>query len=555
MSFRKKIILFLLFCLSLFLRLYHFNFSPPSPYWEEVALAYDSYSIAQTGKDHHGNYMPLTAFESFGDYKPSLYFYVTVPFIKLFGLSVTAVRLPTVFSSIAVVFGTAFLVKILFEHFYARDRRRDYQRIFLLAAFLAVASPWLLTFSRSAWESVLAGALILWGFNFWLLFVLNNKAKHAVLATALLALSAYAYHAARITAPLLGLASVIFYFVYQKKARRKINYKALLISGVLALAIFLPIAKTLFGSGQQRIAETSIFSDLSIIEKSNQLRAEHGNTLWSRLIYHRYLLFGKEIAINFFSHFSLTYLFVSGDNNPRHSVQTFGEFYYLDMLFFIFALFFFIERRNKVTWLLLFYMVAAIFPASVTKATPHALRTFAALPVFLTCIVFGFWQFLNSLSHIGLKKMTLSVLVFLYGVLLSSFFVVLVFVYPNQYKSEWQYGYQEMNQKLAAVENDYQKIYITREQGRPAMYYFFYQKVDPREVQAFDSMAKKDQGEFLNFRNIDFIDKADQVDLTSSEKTLLISSMNFYQNNFADKGFKIINQTEDNIWVFYEQEK
>src|SRR3989344_3129423 len=130
--------------LAAVLRFYQLGYSPPSLYWEEAALGYDAYSILKTGKDFHGNPWPLTAFESFGDWKPSLYFYTTVPSVAIFGLTA--------------------------------------------AAPLAI-SPWHLQLSRAGFEANLGLFLVVLGW-FW---------------SPALALSMYAYHANRLLAPLLFL--------------------------------------------------------------------------------------------------------------------------------------------------------------------------------------------------------------------------------------------------------------------------------------------------------------------------------------------------------------
>lgn len=550
MRHKISLLFFLIIGATFFLRFFYFNSSPPSPYWEEVALGYDAYSISETARDHHGNLLPLVAFESFGDWKPSLYFYASAPFIKIFGLNVIAVRLPTLLASLFIVLGIAVLAKILFKHFYLKNDEKAADFIFYLSLFLASISPWLLTFSRSAWESTLATALILWGLNFWLFFVIENRSKWAILAVFLLSLSTYAYHSARITAPLLGLGLIVFYLQNLQK-KTKINWRAMFVSGLLAILLFSPIAFSLFQkTGQQRISETSIFTNLSIIEKSNELRAAHGNLLWSRIIYHRYVFFAGEVAANFFDHFNFNYLFVSGDNNPRHSIQSFGEFYYLDLLFFVFAGIFFLYKRNKITFFLFFYLFIAILPAAFAKATPHALRTLTSLPMFIVFLSFGVWQFLEMFKKAKLKSLMLIGLIIVYLIFAGLFFYQLIFIYPSKYKAEWQFGYQEMFEKLVAVENNYDQIYITREQGRPAMYYFFYNRINPRLVQDFNNKAKKDQGEFLNFGKIEFIDQVKQISAT--KKTLVVSSMDFYKNSFASGNAKIISSTQDQVWVLYE---
>jgi 4-amino-4-deoxy-L-arabinose transferase-like glycosyltransferase len=106
--FSLAIILISIFSFSI--RLYKVTESPPAPYWEEVALGYDAYSILKTGKDHHGNPWPVVAFESFGDWKPTGYFYALVPFIAIFDLSVLAIRLPSVFAGTGIVFGLGWII-------------------------------------------------------------------------------------------------------------------------------------------------------------------------------------------------------------------------------------------------------------------------------------------------------------------------------------------------------------------------------------------------------------------------------------------------------------
>ena len=148
------IILGIILFLAAFLRFYRISSNPPSLYWEEAALGYDAYSILKTGKDWHGNSWPLVAFESFGDYKPSLYFYAAVPSIALFGLNEFAVRFPSAF------FGT---LTVLLVYFLIKERR-----VALVAALLLAISPWHLQFSRIAFESNVGLALNVFFVTFFL---------------------------------------------------------------------------------------------------------------------------------------------------------------------------------------------------------------------------------------------------------------------------------------------------------------------------------------------------------------------------------------------------
>ena len=103
----------IIFLLALFLRIYNLANQPPGMTWDEAALGYDAYSILKTGRDQHGAFMPII-FKSFGDYKPGVYVYLTVPAVALLGLNETAVRMPSaIFGALAVI-GIYLLTNLLF---------------------------------------------------------------------------------------------------------------------------------------------------------------------------------------------------------------------------------------------------------------------------------------------------------------------------------------------------------------------------------------------------------------------------------------------------------
>lgn len=90
---KEKYFLLLILFLGFIVRIY--NISYPPLLWDEASIGYNAYSILTTARDEHGQFLPLI-FKSFGDYKPGLYIYLTLPFVALFGLSPLAVRLPSI---------------------------------------------------------------------------------------------------------------------------------------------------------------------------------------------------------------------------------------------------------------------------------------------------------------------------------------------------------------------------------------------------------------------------------------------------------------------------
>ena len=99
---KKYILLFLILILATVLRVWNITSSPSGLNADEAALSYNAYSLMLTGRDEHGHPWPVNL-ESFGDFKPAGYAYILIPFIKVFGLTEFAVRLPSIILSTCVL--------------------------------------------------------------------------------------------------------------------------------------------------------------------------------------------------------------------------------------------------------------------------------------------------------------------------------------------------------------------------------------------------------------------------------------------------------------------
>src|SRR3990167_5588830 len=104
----KKFLLIVIILVAAFLRFWRLG-DYPALNADEAAIGYNVYSLIQTGKDEHGNPWPIH-FQSFNDYKPGLYFYLVLPFVKTLGLNEWAVRLPGAILGTATVLVLYFLV-------------------------------------------------------------------------------------------------------------------------------------------------------------------------------------------------------------------------------------------------------------------------------------------------------------------------------------------------------------------------------------------------------------------------------------------------------------
>ena len=64
--------------------------------------------------------------------------------------------------------------------------------------------------------------------------------------------------------------------------------------------------------------------------------------------------------------------------------------------------------------------------------------------------------------------------------------------YANEFSGEWQWGYREAIRDIAPMKDQYEKIILTENLGRPHTYIAFYERIHPEEYRrvidgSFDS--------------------------------------------------------------------
>ena len=525
-------------------RFYRLDSLPPSLYWEEVALGYDAWSLWQTGRDHHGHPWPVVALESFGDWKPVGYVYALIPSVAVFGLNAWSVRLPAAIGGLLTIGGAAEWSQLLWP---TTESRKKW--IGLAVAGIGAISPWSLFFSRAAWEVSLATAFLVWGsYCAWRAIddqpsTSKTSPTHRQeinlgwlwLAVGLGICAMYTYHATRLITPLLGMWIIGWrtrhWWRRSSWEQGLINLIKLGLAGLLAMALGWPLV-TQFNSPiiKQRFAETSIFQRLDVIIESNQLREAANYAWWSRLIYHRYWLFTKLIAGNLLSHLDGNYLLVTGDANHRHSAGYFGILYPLDLILLILGGGWWWRHQRSNLIFLSGWLIIGLLPAALTTAVPHALRTLSVLPVYLIILGTGLMESIFLAKKFGRQMArwwplsrwgkTGNWSVVMMVIWVSSYFGQFIIfgyfyqkIYPRLYSHDWQFGYQEMVTNLRSLTTQYPNtpVYISRFAGRPAMYYWFFNQTNPRLVQAANDTVKKDQGEFLEFDRIRFINSPSEI--------------------------------------------
>lgn len=510
MNTKILVILITIVLIGGFLRFYNLGINPPSLTWDEVAWGYNAYSIGIDGRDESGRFLPLAYLESFGDFKPPLYAYLSVIPIKIFGLTEFAVRFTSAFLGTLTILLTYFLVRGIFRGTGgALDRY-----IPLITAGLLAISPWHILLSRAAFEANIATFFIVLGVLLFLNatrgapshtssgWIFNNT---LVLVTSVISfiLSMYSFNTARIVAPLL----VAGLFIGKREVIFRMR-RALVLSVIMGMFLFLPLGLFLrTPQAQLRFYEVNIFSDAGVIQRVNQEIQNNGNAWWSRVIHNRRFAFGVEYLRHYLDNLNPLFLFVKGDGNPKFSTQDVGQMYLWEAPFFIAGVFLMFRRRRGNWWVVPYWLIIGIVPAATARETPHALRIESTLPTFqiLTSIgVVSFLSFIskmrNQIAKVHIKHMIFFVCMLFFTFNFLYFYHTYFIHYPYEFSGEWQYGYKKAIFYAKSVEGAYDKIYFTEALGRPYIYVLFYTQYNPEKFRK-EAMIEREVFGFVHVRN------------------------------------------------------
>lgn len=514
--------LLLIVIIASFLRLWKLGQVPPSPNWDETALGYNAYSIMLTGKDEYGEFLPIIL-RSYDDYKPAFYSYTITPFIKIFGLSVQSVRLPSALCGIITIIATFFLIRELFGNRTELILKRFSLNTFaLLSSFLLAISPWHIQFSRIAFESNMGLTANVLAVLFFLKGI--KKPLFLILAVIFFGANPYIYQSDKVFAPLLLLSLILLF----RKELFLISKKYLFILAVVfSIIIFPMIFYTITDSqAMARAKGVSIFSDQTPLLRKNSLRIiedQKNKDYLGLILDNRRIVFVQKIISGYLSHFNLNWLFISGDL-ARHHAPDIGLLYLLEFPLLFIGIYYFIFAHssegfhNKTKLLFLSWFLIAPIPASITSGVPHAVRTLNFLPTFQIFIALGWLIFISlilSFKDKSLKKNIFSVvfMIFIFLFVFNfTYYLNQYFVQQNYFNSEdWQYGYQSAVSKVKAIEDQYDKIIVTNKPylDQSYMFFLFYLQYSPV---LYQQEAKNSSGGFrenhkfgkFEFRSIDW---------------------------------------------------
>ena len=227
---RKKYIVFILFLflLAIFIRTFRFGEIPGGMNQDGAMAAVDAKALAFYGTDRLGMRFPvhLTAWK-FGQMS-ALLSYLMAPVIRLFGLSVTAVRIPSLIISLCGLAALFLFSRKAFGNEYAAG-----------ILFFAAINPWHIIQSRWALDCNLFPHFLMFGIC--CLYLGTKKTLYYYVSMIFFGLSMYCYGISLYTVPLFLLASCIYLL-----AKKEITIRKILICAAVYFLVSWPFFVCMF---------------------------------------------------------------------------------------------------------------------------------------------------------------------------------------------------------------------------------------------------------------------------------------------------------------------
>jgi len=526
--------LFWIFLLALFLRTYKLGEFPYGFHVDEVKVAWNALSILKTGYDDHGSSLSLY-YNSFGDYRPTGIFYITIPSIIVFGRNEFATRFPTALFGALSVIPIYFLIELL-----DKSKRLNIWKLNTghLGGLLMAISPWSIDLSRATNEVVASTFFALCSLFFFLKLLRSKNTRDAIFSIITIIFSYLLYHPIRFLGPPIF---VIAFLIYMKQIKSK-NIRVW--SWICMITVFL---LTLFFSttkeGLARFDQVSIFKDVDTIYQIQRIKSEDLNVNILTLAFdNKFVTYIQTFMDQYGGYFAGDFLIGSEARPYRFATPGVGLITYIEVVLLIAGI---VEVvRGKKSFLPLVLLLIAPLPAAVTtEDAPNLSRAFLMLPFLILLEAYGL-EFIVTVS-----KKYKSQIIFITFSLLTLNFLYFSYMYLNHATTHRPFlkdffvdsptyrdvGAKELSLQLDSLGQKYSKVIITNFPDNPYPWYAFFTGKDPAVFNnTFSSKTnEKDYG------NLDFSEERcpsdDDLIKYKDQNILMIDSWVCpYQNQIDD---------------------
>jgi len=487
MQKKTKLLLFLIFIFALVVRFWNLGVYPNAIDEDEMAAGYYGYSLVHNGTDEYGHKFPIY-FESVGDYKYGLMFYLEAIPVGIFGLSPISTR------SVSAVAGGLSVIALFFLA-YEILKKEEYG---LIAAFVLAINPTHIHFSRVAYSNILGALFAIVSITLFIQWVKGGRFWRLGISYITFLLSIFTYQTYRIFLPLVFILLLVSFWEKYATSRVRMTIFTILAAGSVILSFIPSVSRARSQSASQLINMPNI------IEQLSEDGMAGSSILESRIYHNKVAGTALGLAGRYFEYFDPKFLFVEASSESgRHSTPGVGLTYLIEAPLFLIGLIFLgkkIEGNKKYIPLIL--IIAA--PVAASSIIGPVSTTRAIVLVYGMSLITALGVYVLSFSNPKLSKIVLTIL----GIAYLANFSYFAHQYTVQkvYHHPWysDVGLKEMVQTVNRLDSSYKNIVV---EGGHYIPFLFYNKVLPQDFLAnstFNSIAQANGAKIKQFGKIVF---------------------------------------------------
>lgn len=423
-----KLLLLIIVILGIILRTWKITQYPVQLNHDEVSQVYDAISIAQTGKDIYGNFLP-TIFPSVNDFKSPFYTYSTSLIYLLVGNHEWLIKVTGILFGVLIIPAVFLFTRKLFNS----------SKVALFSAFFTAISPAEIFFSRKSFENG-AGVFFVMMAAFFILKYLEKQQKRIWLILAIIfsSFGMYTYFSHAIIIPLMLISFILIF-------KNNISFKKHLWAFLLWIILIIPLFLIIWTNPDARFRSQTVFisqdrqlgEQISLIDYSNAFSKIAETKTFIDFSFNRYL-----------EQFDPKFLFATGLDLTNQGILNSGPLLLLQLPLILIAIFFLSQKRelSLASKLLISWMVLGIIPSGLTfePHSPHRMVIVFTLFNILSGIgMFWLWQKIKTFSK---SFKLISILLIKAALILNViFFLHIYFVnYPYEKSQYIQYPFEQV---------------------------------------------------------------------------------------------------------------
>lgn len=464
----KKIIFIIIFAIAFILRIYNLGTIPSGFHADEASFLVNAISIAETGKDEDGNFLPITL-RSLIDPKPALYSYGEIPFITLFGATPFATRIPAVLFGMTSLLLVYFLIKLLID-----------KNAALLSFALISISPWHINLSRGTQEVMMAFCFSIASlFFFLLLHKGKTKLQYYIFFFFFLFLSFYSYPSAKVFLPVVMVTYTLIE-VWTKKISIK---KTVTILAIMTAAIVAIIPIT----DPTRFNAVSIFTSPQtqlILNEKITTATQQTNSLAIRVFTNKITDYSYSFFNNYGMYFSGSFLFFGMNQPQRNQVPFTGILFPIEIIFLVIGAYYAFSQKNlrqQSLFMMLWLLAAPLAAAATTQEIPSITRAFPMLVPLIYFITIGILQLVTVCKkHQRIQSILILVMLLIYAYSFGLFWYYYTVQQPNYHPWYRKYEDEQVAALIHTKKDAYTHVYIS---NASYMYFVLNNDISIQELQ------------------------------------------------------------------------